>query len=66
MKHTDVVKYFVSQKETNLQEQHNVCQIILTIMTEGSNPSFSTNIKQVYWIYMTKRKSLFPYSMKVA
>ena len=48
MKHTDVVKYFVSQKETNLQEQHNVCQIILTIMTEGSNPSFSTNIKQVY------------------
>nr|DAW52307.1 MAG TPA: hypothetical protein [Caudoviricetes sp.] len=27
MKHTDVVKYFVSQKETNLQEQHNVCQI---------------------------------------
>lgn len=31
MKHTGVVKYFVSQKETELQEQHNVCQIILTI-----------------------------------
>lgn len=26
MKHIGVVKYFVSQKEMELQEQHNVCQ----------------------------------------